>query len=366
MSTTTLFNQILVGPAAPQDTSPLFTVLPAEVRSNIFSFALTDYPDPSPDKHYNASTIYTRPTYFAPRKNDAQLLQTCRAVYRECWFMPFVLKEHTHWIGHDDRAPPHYSDHSGPRKLSETLKQIAEQQGENNVEVETLRVFAQMWKLEEGGLAKLLEIPHLHPRNVTLTIRHADWWWWEDDEPLCFEGKWIKRVSKALSPSVREVCIEIESIKRKKGQIDAIAKQMIERWFFKRPDGVILYADTTGGSRTEDTWTGSSTWQQKRWIRDETEEGKIEYHVVAITFRPQSLIERRGGKISDVARGFAQNDIYDMGKLKLHLPEEKRMICNEPYTFTSQERGEWRFQDEFELTDDFGHSLGWGDSDSDL
>ncbi|KAH7009808.1 hypothetical protein EDB80DRAFT_713918 [Ilyonectria destructans] len=314
-------NQILSGPEAPQDNSPLFSRLPAEVRSHIFSYALTDYPDPSPDKRYKDTTIYKRPTYFAPRKNDTQLLRTCRAVYRECWFMPFVLKEHTHWIGHEDRAPPNYQARQVLQELTGTLKHIVEQQGGKDVEVERVRVFAQMWKLEEGGLADLLKLPYLNPRNVTLTIRHADWWWWENDEPLRFEGQWIKGVCQTLHPSVREVCIEIESVSRKKDQIDAIAKQMIERWFFKRTDGVVLYADATGGSKTADSWTGSSCWQKNRWIRDESEPGKIEYYILAITFRPESVIERRGGRVSDVAKNFAENDIFDWEKLQLHLPQ---------------------------------------------
>ncbi|KAH7136841.1 hypothetical protein B0J13DRAFT_587009 [Dactylonectria estremocensis] len=313
MATTTLLEKILSGPVAPQSGSPLFTLLPAEVRSHIFTYALTDYPDPSPHKRYDEMSIYTRPNYFAPRKHDAQLLQTCRAVYQETWFMPFVLKEHTHWIGHGDRSPPEYRDSDAPRRLAERLRHITEHQGGQAVEVQSLRVFAQMWKLESDGLAELLEIPHLHPRKVTLTIRHADWWYWEQDKPLHFNGKWMRRVNETLSDSVREVCIEIETVERKKGQLDAIADFMVNYWSFKRPDGTVLYADDNFWlDRKVERWSGSSTWQGHTWTRDETAPGIIGYYLLSIAFRPQAVVERQGGKISDDAQKRAEEDFdYD-------------------------------------------------------
>jgi hypothetical protein len=83
---------LLSVPAAPQDQSPLFTRLPAELRAEIFSLVLTDYPDPSPAAHYAADTCYARPSYFAPRRTDARLLRVCRAVYREaCTFQIRVV-----------------------------------------------------------------------------------------------------------------------------------------------------------------------------------------------------------------------------------------------------------------------------------
>ncbi|KAK7417454.1 hypothetical protein QQX98_004574 [Neonectria punicea] len=333
MAGTALYAQLLSSPVAPQNDSPLFSVLPAEVRGAIYAYALTDYPDPSPDKHYEATTCYTRPSYFAPRKNDTQLLQTCRAVYQECWFMPFVLKEQTHWLTVGDRAPPEYNASRNLRRLARTLRQITEQQGQERVEIDRLRVFAQMWKLEAGDLADLLSTPYLHPRSLTLTIRHADWWFWENDDPLRFEGKWIRRVCEAMSPSVREFRIELESLVRKKDQIDLIAKQMIDRWFFKRSDDVVLYADIEGGSWEESRWSGTSKWHNQRWIRDETEPGRIDYYVLTITFRVQSAIERRGGKISETARHFAEHDIYKDSELKLHLPDHKNMVCHQPFIF---------------------------------
>lgn len=167
------------GHTASQHKSPLYSKLPGEVRDHIFAFALADYPDPDPAKQYDSMTCYARPSYFAPRTSDTQLLRTCRAVYKECWHLPFALREQTAWLTNPDRAPKGYD--SGQLQL--TLKQIADFHGSEKVEIRSLRVFAQMFMMEENRMAQLLSVPCLNPREITLTIRHADWWYWEDDEP---------------------------------------------------------------------------------------------------------------------------------------------------------------------------------------
>lgn len=312
---------ILSVPPARQEKSPLFSRIPAELRSEIFSLALTDYPDPSPGSRYAADTCYTRPSYFAPRKTDARLLRTCRAVYQEAWFLPFILREQTHWLTAPDRAPPEYGSSQQLSNLIDTLGRIAQQHGTEHVETNGLRVFAQMWALERGHLATMLRtLPQLHPRSLTLTIRHTDWWWWESDEPLRFEGSWLRAVNeRLLPPSVREFCIELESVQRKKEQLESIAKQMAERWFFKRTDGVALFADASGAANTVNTWTGSSTWHDKTWTRDETRPGEIDYYILSVVFRPRFAVERRGGQVSPRAAHNAEQEGYAVSSLELRL-----------------------------------------------
>ncbi|KAI8683202.1 hypothetical protein NCS56_00444400 [Fusarium sp. Ph1] len=274
---------ILSIPDNPQSGSPLFKLLPAEVRNQIFALALTDYEDTSPDNHYDGNTCFTRPSYFAPRRTDTTLLRTCRAVYRECRFLPFMLTEQLHWLSFDERAPPEYDVDTAVDKLHATAMEIAQQMGQEQVQIEGIRAFPQMFKLEGGELGRLLMSPYMDPKRLTITIRHADWWNWEDDAPLRFESSWISDVSDVLSPSLNEICIEMETLERKKRQVDRIAKMMIERWFFKKPDGTVLVADTEGSTRQESRWRGTSRWHNKRWIRDETEEGVIDYYIVPTT-----------------------------------------------------------------------------------
>ncbi|KAJ9132231.1 Alanine--tRNA ligase, partial [Coniochaeta hoffmannii] len=338
-----LHTRLLATPPQPQPNCPLFSLLPAEVRSDIFSLALADYPDPSPDRHYQAETCYTRPAYFAPRRTDWQLLATCRLAYAEAWHLPFVLREQTHWLTSQDRAPPEYRVGRGDGRggvpgstqremLERRLAQVArslggeeEEEEGDGFEIQGLRVFAQMYKLEGGHLAALLGTPGLRPRRVTLTVRHADWWFWESDERLRVEGQqWLEGVCGQLRASVREVCIELESLERKKDQVDEIARQMRERWFFKRGDGEGLFADVSGRADEVTRWSGTSTWNGRRWVRDETAEGRLDYYVVAVWFRPLHVVQRRGGSVSEEARRACEADEYKADRLRLTVPIEMK------------------------------------------
>ncbi|KEY68206.1 hypothetical protein S7711_04743 [Stachybotrys chartarum IBT 7711] len=324
-------SDLLTRPAAPQDASPLFRRLPAEVRRDIFSLALAEYPDPSPAKQYGPQTCYTRPAYSSPRRCDTALLRTCRAVYREAWFLPFTQHELTAWLTHPERAPPEYN-RARPTQaavLRAKLRRIAAQLGQPAVKLDRVRFFAQMFRLEEGAMGDALKdmAPLLHFGTLTLTIRHADWWDWEKDEPLRFAGgEWMRKAGEHLPPTVREVAVELESVKRKEAQVDAIAAQMAERWFFLRSDGAALLADTTPGAAPTSRWRGSSTWDSKRWVRDETEENVLDLYVVTVRFLLLSQVERRGGKVSEEARAAAARGEFDAERMRLWLPGVRRMV----------------------------------------
>lgn len=300
-----LYQQLLAKEIEPQEESPLFSLLPPEIRTKILTFVLSDYEDT--DSPYHIDTCYSRPTYFAPRKTSTELLRTCRAIYRETWFLPFILTEQTHWISAPDRAPPGYNSWHSITKLKELLPEIARQLNQDKVEIEGLHVFAQMYRIEQGGLAQLLHTPGLHPRQLALTIRHTDWWFWEDDEPLRFEADWISRVQTGMSPSMQEFRLELESLERKKDQIDTIGKHIAENWFFKKLDGNVLYADVSGKCHQVSRWTGTSTWHNKRWTRDENTAGKLDYYILTITFMSEVALVKRGGVVSETAKSNAGN-----------------------------------------------------------
>jgi hypothetical protein len=307
-----LHQQILSKEIDSQEESPLLSLFPPEIRAKIFTFVLSDYEDTSAS--YNVDTCYSRPSYFAPRKTSTELLRTCRAIYRETWFLPFILAEQTHWLSAADRAPPGYSPWHSVPKLRQLIPEITRQLAQDKVEIESLHAFAQMYRVEEGGLADLLRTPGLHPRQLSLTIRHTDWWYWENDQPLRFEAEWINDVSRAMSPSTRQFRIELESLERKKDQIDTIGKHIAEHWFFKKSDGSVLYADVSGKCHEVSRWVGTSTWHDKRWTRDENADGKLDYYILTITFESELALTRRGGVVSETAKSNAENVFYQ------HIP----------------------------------------------
>ncbi|KAK2595472.1 hypothetical protein QQS21_006812 [Conoideocrella luteorostrata] len=301
------------GSTDPQPSSPLFAKLPCELRAAIFAFTLTDYEDE--ENCYDKKTCYTRPSYFSKRRTDTELLRTCRAIYKECWYMPFTLREQTFWLTAVDRAPRHFRKD----QLQSDLAGLRVSGSEGKLDLDYLHVFAQMYMLEEGHLARLMQTPFLRPRIITLTIRHTDWWYWENDDPLIFRGDWISDFSRNLPDSVSQVNIELESLKRKQDQINSIAAQMAERWFFKRPDGLVLYPDTTPGAAKITEWRGEGTWHSRHWVRDVTTSGHIEYYIATVSFRAKKPIEKRGGSISEVAEQCASQDLYTEENLTLHV-----------------------------------------------
>ncbi|KAH7305280.1 hypothetical protein B0I35DRAFT_444290 [Stachybotrys elegans] len=327
-------DSLLSAQADSQSESPLFRLLPGEVRRNIYDMVLADFSDPSPEKRYEDKTCYTRPSYYAPRKTDFNLLLTCRAIYRECWFLPMTLREMTFWLTHQSRAPPTEragDDYARPQastiSLANRLRHTSDQLGET-LELESIRFFAQMYVLEEGRLHETLSrspLCHVHFRRLTLTIRHQDWWFWERDEPLRFEAGWIAKACEALPATLRELTIELESLERKKKQIDAIANKMSERWFFVRGDGVPLLANAKPGSHHVARWRGSSTWMDERWIRDETDNGVLDYYIASVRFRLLRNLERDGGMVSPKALEAAKAGEFNERSLRLDLPGAKPM-----------------------------------------
>lgn len=333
-----LINRILSKPAASQISSPLFQQLPAEIRSEIFAYALTDTQNPCPEKRYNKDTCYTRPGYSAPRRTDAALLRTCRAIYGEAWHLPFAMREQVHWATREGgRAPPGYDFEIAMHKMALGLRVAREQRGNRRFEIQSLRVFAQTFMLEWGNLARLLRTEDLHPRSLTLTVRHADWPNWEEDEPLRLEGKWLPAVNKVLSSSVREVRIELETLERKKGQADGIAAQMAQTWWFKRDDGMVLFADRDDDVTTVSRWQGTSRWHDRRWVRDETAEGVINYYVKTVVFRPAGSLMRKGAPISPIAEALASSAERPADEqLRLWNAGCERLITPEPFLIENE------------------------------
>lgn len=167
----------------------------------------------------------------------------------------------------------------------------------------------------------LLRYPPLYLELLyTDALVYVPRWSWEIDEPLRFMGNFIARLERHLPGSVREIHIELESLERKKDQIDWIAKQMAEKWYFKRKDGVALFPDVTGKDVKIDRWSGSSRWGGETWTRDESAPGRLDYYIATVTFRPRLSVERRGGQVSlETVKGAEEGAFRDWMKMDLRV-----------------------------------------------
>ncbi|KAI9372239.1 hypothetical protein BJX61DRAFT_534100 [Aspergillus egyptiacus] len=272
---------------APQSESPLFTTLPAELRTEIFTYALSPYEDPQ--ARYQKHTYWTRPGSSAPLTTCTALLRTCKAIYAETWFLPFALSEHTFYLTARDRAPEDSTSNAGSRRRSRTdpaafqrsLDLIKKIHGDV-IETGTIRVFAQLYILEPGDrLQQLLDTRYFTPRRIQLTLRYTDFWLWENNQRLYVDARWVNRVR--FPDSVACFVVDFESLERRSGEVDILVRQAVDGWFFRRKDGRVLAArkDDVVVSR----WTGSSVFGNRRWIRDEARPGQLDYYVATVAWR---------------------------------------------------------------------------------
>ena len=261
-----------------QSQSPLFSIVPGEIRNLIYQFVLSEYEDPN--ELYNDNTCYKRPGYFARRRIDTVLLRTCQRIYCEAWFVPWSSRQHTIYFTANDRKPERQTTRE---ELAMTLETIHNLYGEEATEMNHVRVIPQLYRLEDGSnLSQLLAIRHFNPKCFTITIRHTDWWNWESDQPLRIDSRFVNRCM--FPNSVTELHMELESIERRRPQIQDMARQMREKWSFRRRDGTLLKANE-GGKDEIMKWEGSSTWSGQRWLRDETKAETLEYYMQTVCFQ---------------------------------------------------------------------------------
>lgn len=164
--------------------------------------------------------------------------------------------------------------------MQDTLDELHAAHGE--VSLSHVRVFAQLCELESGySLHRFLDLEHFSPLMFTITIRHHDWWMWEDDDPLHIAGNVLPSCS--LPWQLKEFRMELESLQRKKPQIDYIAREMCRHWRFRKNDDMVMVASEEDCEVS--TWEGSSTIDGKRWYRDETKSETLEYYIKTVVWK---------------------------------------------------------------------------------
>ncbi|KAH6874639.1 hypothetical protein BKA70DRAFT_1577173 [Coprinopsis sp. MPI-PUGE-AT-0042] len=111
--------------AYAQSASPLFTILPPEIRTEIFSLALSSFPDPS--KPYPFDSYWYRPGYTAVRLTHVSLLATCKRINDEArdlvWKPGNGNDEESFWWGPNNMRPPEYGDYEGSARSDTSCDQ---------------------------------------------------------------------------------------------------------------------------------------------------------------------------------------------------------------------------------------------------
>lgn len=261
-----------------QEESPLFNVLPAELRELVYTYVFTEFEDLS--RSYDIESCYRRPGYMAPRKTHTSLLRTCQAIYKEAWYLPWTLAQHTFYLAWDGRKPNKTTTTERMRQICDMMERLHTDIPDRFKTIPHVQVFSQLCNIRD--IYGILNIPHFMPRTITITLRHTDIWSWESDHPLSVDSYWVPRCR--IPSSVSLVRMQVESLERKKEQVDHIADRMRKEWFWERADDIHLVGADTYAER----WTGCSTWQEARWLRDEDDNDpeRLHYYVATVSFRP--------------------------------------------------------------------------------
>jgi hypothetical protein len=80
-----------------QSQSPLFGLLPGEIRNEIFALALLQYEDGA--AAYPEDSYWYRPGFTGPRKSYSGLLRTCKLAYAEGRQVFLEQLEWAFWFG---------------------------------------------------------------------------------------------------------------------------------------------------------------------------------------------------------------------------------------------------------------------------
>ncbi|KAH0548110.1 hypothetical protein GP486_008160 [Trichoglossum hirsutum] len=252
----------------PQRSCPLFR-LPPEIRARIYEFAFSEYDDL--ENPYDRQTHYYRPGYHYRHRIDTALLMTCRLIYLEARLIPLYINEHVFFLSN---GPPlayinkRVRSNLGLMYLCQAFvfrtspeSYFAGLNEEQLDAVSHVHFFIPQRSLElEDEIeswASISNIPLMHLRKITITLRYADW----RPGPLGLDPRYGTTASRSTGrgwgyyfrniKGLDEFVMELEAIEMMKGQLEDIVRRASE-WQFTLADGRVLVqerADTY-------TWMG--------------------------------------------------------------------------------------------------------------
>lgn len=216
----------------PQSQSPLFSTLPPEIRTYIFSLALLQYEDlsnPYPEHDY----CY-RPGHRARHIVSTSLLQTCRLVWLEANHWSMTQAVHYFWYD-EDRRPDWARTLSTGRFVTEDerfedfFSRLTDVQYSR---VKRIHIFAQKHWLEWANVAVFRDRVVLHRQpfnldNFTVTMRHSDWADWEVGEKLRLGRKWVRVLLQSPEATrFSEFSLELETVEWNVDQLRKIVERL--------------------------------------------------------------------------------------------------------------------------------------------
>lgn len=241
----------------PQDQCPLFSSLPAELRTIIFEYTLTDYE--SSDyffKHEDRGmNLLMRPDCRPRRSTYTQLLRTCQRVYSETWLMPFIFAEHMFYYSLDDtRFRGTNEDHTSritynPRRLQAYPRNLEgyvlyHEPTFHIPKVDRVRFYFHpddpytIYPLSDW----IESVPKkFGPRCVTFSICYKIGGMRRGNRMYDYKlrGDWVNRLR--FPTSVTRIRMELGKF-TENPRLGELVSKVISKWFFRREDGVVFRA----------------------------------------------------------------------------------------------------------------------------
>jgi hypothetical protein len=283
----------------PQSQSPLFSILPPEIRNYIFSLALLQYEDLA--NPYKECALWYRPGHRARRIVSTSLLLTCRLIWLEANHWPMTQAVHDFWY-HEGNRPDWTEQRFADDELrfDDFLRRLTDLQFSR---VKRVRIFADVGWLEWTGRTNFRERLGLqrHPLrldNFTVTVRHVDWMNWEFDGMLRLGGSWLRGLLRSPEATrFAEVCLELETLEWKVGRLRRIVEKLRSAGEAKKGENVRWELVEPFEERT---WSGPTNLNDDVLHAQTIYEGrnKLEYRVITMKWKRliPTQLERRWRK----------------------------------------------------------------------
>ena len=282
----TIETDVVLAKCHPQDKSPLFTLLPRELRDLIWAFATAPVEDEN--KPFNKNAYYYRPGHTAKLKTDYSILLTCRQAWLEAHALPMLQAEHAFWY---HRAAPDARSKEWMANLT-TL---------NRKHFGTLHLYAQMYAIEglTSHIGKLTDyflpsasqgMDDFQPARFHVTIRHTDWWNWESEAPLRLDYQWFQAMLD--SPDLRRtetLILELETLDYKVPQLNPIVDHIRSLGSKEYNTHIINGKPTTTkfvlrGEPDVTSWIGPTDLDGGTYSPYKNK-NELKYHIVALTWK---------------------------------------------------------------------------------
>jgi hypothetical protein len=269
--------------------SPLFGILPPEIRNDIFSLALMQYEDLT--QTYPENDFSYRPGHRARRIVSTELLLTCRRIWLEANHWPMEQAVHSFWFDHYRR--PRWT-HTGTWNDDIRFMRFMDK-FPSSLRIKHIQISAQLYWFEgslfHSHLWKRLADKSLYLDTFTVTIRNSDWWNWESDAPLRFEEGQVRDLLRKLGATrTSEFHLELETLEWRMDQLRTIVHDLRSLNIYEPEESDDVQWELIEPSQ-EITWSGpTDVGGEEHDIYAKRD--KLDYRIVTVKWRRRNpLVE---------------------------------------------------------------------------